>query len=207
MKKLIALLMMVCLAVMPFDAFAEAAPEDAVVINWEDVSAMTEGVEGDFWYNEDLGLKFWLPTGFQEIEFTHAEILKSDGSLNRALLRSAKAHALYIAKAGKQTYEPRMSYMGFRYVGVTGIEEKDIELYAYARFSDIEQTGDWELTVKLKEPSATWQYVLGTTAGHVVSKAYCEAHAEDFGSADQVYVERNGVRIGYADLVKEVEHE
>lgn len=30
---------------------------------------------------------------------------------------------------------------------------------------------------------------------------------EDFGSADQVYVERNGVRIGYADLVKEVEHE
>ena len=30
---------------------------------------------------------------------------------------------------------------------------------------------------------------------------------EDFGNADQVYVERNGVRIGYADLVKEVEHE
>ena len=79
----------------------------------------------------------------QQIEFTHAEILKADGSLNRALLRSAKAHALYIAKEGKQTYEPRMSYMGFRYVGVTGIEEKDIELYAYARFSDIEQTGDF----------------------------------------------------------------
>ena len=30
---------------------------------------------------------------------------------------------------------------------------------------------------------------------------------EDFGNADQVYVERDGVRIGYADLVKEVEHE
>lgn len=30
---------------------------------------------------------------------------------------------------------------------------------------------------------------------------------EDFGGADQVYVERDGVRIGYADLVKEVEHE
>ena len=73
MKKLIALLMMVCLAVMPFAAFAEAAPEGAVVIHWEDVSAMTEGVEGDFWYNEDLGLKFWLPTGFQEIEFTQEQ--------------------------------------------------------------------------------------------------------------------------------------
>lgn len=30
---------------------------------------------------------------------------------------------------------------------------------------------------------------------------------EDFGGTDQVYVERDGVRIGYADLVKEVEHE
>ena len=32
-------------------------------------------------------------------------------------------------------------------------------------------------------------------------------YVEDFGNADQVYVERDGVRIGYADLVKEVEHE
>ena len=31
-------------------------------------------------------------------------------------------------------------------------------------------------------------------------------YVEDFGNADQVYVERNGVRTGYADLVKEVEH-
>ena len=30
---------------------------------------------------------------------------------------------------------------------------------------------------------------------------------EDFGGADQVYVERNGQRFMYADLVKEVEHE
>ena len=32
-------------------------------------------------------------------------------------------------------------------------------------------------------------------------------YVEDFGNTDQVYVERDGVRIGYADLVKEVEHE
>ena len=30
-------------------------------------------------------------------------------------------------------------------------------------------------------------------------------YVEDFGSADQVYVERDGVRLGYADLVKEVD--
>ena len=32
-------------------------------------------------------------------------------------------------------------------------------------------------------------------------------YVEDFGNAGQVYVERDGVRIGYADLVKEVDHE
>lgn len=30
-------------------------------------------------------------------------------------------------------------------------------------------------------------------------------YVEDFGNADQVYVERNGARLGYADLVKEVD--
>ena len=30
-------------------------------------------------------------------------------------------------------------------------------------------------------------------------------YVEDFGNVDQVYVERDGVRLGYADLVKEVE--
>lgn len=47
----------------------------------------------------------------------------------------------------------------------------------------ITATGDWELTVKLKQPSATWQYVLGTTAGHIVSKAYYEQHVADFGTS------------------------
>lgn len=47
----------------------------------------------------------------------------------------------------------------------------------------IQQTGDWELTVKLKNPSATWQYVMGTTAGHIISKAYYEAHKDGFGTA------------------------
>ena len=48
----------------------------------------------------------------------------------------------------------------------------------------IEQTGDWELTVKLSEPSVNWQYVLATTAGHVISKAYYEEHELDFGTPE-----------------------
>lgn len=48
----------------------------------------------------------------------------------------------------------------------------------------IEQTGEWELTVKLTKPSATWQYVLGTAAGQIISKAACEAAGDLFGTAE-----------------------
>jgi peptide/nickel transport system substrate-binding protein len=44
--------------------------------------------------------------------------------------------------------------------------------------------GGLELTEKLKQPSATWQYILGTTAGHIVSKAYYEAHKDTFGTSE-----------------------
>ena len=56
--------------------------------------------------------------------------------------------------------------------------------WLFDNVDSIEQTGEWELTVHLKEPSATWQYVPATTAGHVISKAYYEAHAGDFGTAE-----------------------
>ncbi|MDR1775427.1 MAG: ABC transporter substrate-binding protein [Actinomycetes bacterium] len=47
----------------------------------------------------------------------------------------------------------------------------------------IEQTGDWELTVKLKEPDATFKYIFATSAGHVHQKAAIEAAGTDYGTA------------------------
>lgn len=55
--------------------------------------------------------------------------------------------------------------------------------WMYANVASIEQTGDWEITVKLSQPDALWPYTFGTTAGHVISKAYYEEHANDFGTA------------------------
>lgn len=55
--------------------------------------------------------------------------------------------------------------------------------WMYDSVDSIEKTGDWEITVHLKNPDAFWQYVPGTTAGAIVSKAYCEAHPDDFGTA------------------------
>jgi len=39
------------------------------------------------------------------------------------------------------------------------------------------------LTVKLAQPDALWKYTFATTAGHIISKAYFEAHKDDFGTA------------------------
>lgn len=78
----------------------------------------------------------------QKITFRHAEIL-NDGKLCCTLLRSAKARVEYICREGEQTYSPRLTYMGFRYVGISGVEEGDIQLSAIVLSSDIEHTGSF----------------------------------------------------------------
>lgn len=55
--------------------------------------------------------------------------------------------------------------------------------WMYDNVESITQTGDWEFTVKLYEPDATWQYVLGTAAGAVIQKSACEAAGDQFGSS------------------------
>ena len=77
----------------------------------------------------------------QKIVVRHAEILKKDGGLFTEFLRSAKCEITYICKEGAQTYSPRLTYMGFRYVSVSGIDEKDVEVSAVAIYSDLERTG------------------------------------------------------------------
>ncbi|WP_371596281.1 alpha-L-rhamnosidase [Streptomyces sp. NBC_00564] len=51
----------------------------------------------------------------------HAEVLNPDGTLYTANLRTAAATDTYILKGrGEETYEPRFTFHGFRYVEVTG---------------------------------------------------------------------------------------
>lgn len=54
--------------------------------------------------------------------------------------------------------------------------------WMYDSVESIEKTGDREITVKLSKPDATWQYVPATPGGHIIEKAYCEQHKDDFGS-------------------------
>lgn len=56
-----------------------------------------------------------------EVKIRHAEILYEDGTVNQENLRSARATDKYILKGqGTETYEPRFTYHGFRYVQVEG---------------------------------------------------------------------------------------
>ncbi len=80
----------------------------------------------------------------QTVVFRHAEVLTPDGGLCVEPLRSAKATATYICRDGMQNYSPRLTYMGFRYVAVSGIDKEDISLCAYALYSDIDVSGSFE---------------------------------------------------------------
>ena len=79
----------------------------------------------------------------QVITVKHAEILNRDGSLNTKFLRTAKATAAYTCRDGAQEYSPRLTYMGFRYISISGIDEADVDVSALALYSDIERTGDF----------------------------------------------------------------
>ncbi|MGH9663896.1 MAG: family 78 glycoside hydrolase catalytic domain, partial [Bryobacteraceae bacterium] len=55
------------------------------------------------------------------VRLRHAETLAPDGNLYVENLRSAQATDLYTLKGGQtETYEPRFTYHGFRYVELTG---------------------------------------------------------------------------------------
>ena len=76
----------------------------------------------------------------QKVIFRHAEVLV-DGELFVKPLRTAKATAVYICRDGEQAYSPRLTYMGFRYVGVSGIQPEDLELSALVLHSEIDEAG------------------------------------------------------------------
>ena len=85
----------------------------------------------------------------QTITVRHAEILKADGDLNTAFLRSAKATLTYICRDGMQEYAPRFTYMGFRYISVEGVRRENLEVCAWAVYSDIRENGSFSCSSEL----------------------------------------------------------
>ncbi len=84
----------------------------------------------------------------QVVVFRHAEVLVG-GELFVKSLRTAKATATYTCVDGEQEYSPRLTYMGFRYVGVSGIRPDDIEVEALVLHSDLPETGEFTTSNEL----------------------------------------------------------
>lgn len=87
-----------------------------------------------------------------EIRVRHGEMLKEDGSLYVANLRRASATDIYICKGGgEESWEPRFTFHGFRYVEISFSSEKAEILAAEAVClrSDVEETGDFSCSSSL----------------------------------------------------------
>ncbi len=79
----------------------------------------------------------------QVVTVRHAELLNPDGTLNVKFLRTAKATATYTCVEGMQTWSPRLTYMGFRYISIQGVVREDVEVAALALYSDVRRIGDF----------------------------------------------------------------
>jgi peptide/nickel transport system substrate-binding protein len=56
--------------------------------------------------------------------------------------------------------------------------------WMFGSVAEIAKVDDSTVKVTLSQPDAQWRYAVATTAGHVISKAYFEAHAATFGKPD-----------------------
>jgi alpha-L-rhamnosidase len=92
--------------------------------------ALSEPKPGVFVYDMGQNLVGWCrltvkgPAG-AAVKLRHAETLLPDGTLYLDNIRSAKVTDAYTLKGrGREVYEPRFTYHGFRYVEVTGFPGK-----------------------------------------------------------------------------------
>ena len=82
-----------------------------------------------------------------EIELRHAEVLLDDGSLALEDLRTADATDVYVARgSGTETYEPRFTYHGFRYVQVVGYPDEldPADITAKVVHTDVDPIADFD---------------------------------------------------------------
>ena len=80
------------------------------------------------------------------VRLSHGEMLDKDGNFYNENYRTAKAQFIYTCKDGEQTYHPRLTFYGFRYIRVEefpgGLENVKPENFrAIVVYSDIKRTG------------------------------------------------------------------
>ena len=114
------------------------------------------------------------------LKLRHGEILNPDGSLYTTNLRKAKAEIVYHKGASPQKYRPRFTYMGFRYVELTGADYVPGLVTACAVYNEMERTG----TFSCENPLADRLYqnqVWGQKSNYVEVPTDCPQRDERQG--------------------------
>ncbi|GMU36762.1 MAG: family 78 glycoside hydrolase catalytic domain [Phycisphaerae bacterium] len=104
------------------------------------------------------------------VTLRHAEVLNPDGTIYTANLRGAAQTDRYILKGGaEETFEPRFTYHGFRYVEVAGLPSapsKD-QLVARVLHSAAPETGEFDCSEPLL--NKLWSNILWTQRSNLHS--------------------------------------
>lgn len=114
------------------------------------------------------------------LKLRHGEILNKDGTLYTTNLRKAKAEIEYHKGEVREKYVPKFTYMGFRYIELTGVEYVEGLITAYAIYSEMEQTGEFTCENKLVEKLFSNQ-IWGQKSNYVEVPMDCPQRDERMG--------------------------
>ncbi|MCL1882390.1 MAG: glycoside hydrolase family 78 protein, partial [Defluviitaleaceae bacterium] len=100
----------------------------------------------DFGQNITGYVQFFLPKtteSGQEVKISFAETLDPDGNFYTENYRTAKSYLHYICRDGAQSYKPKFTFFGFRYIRLDAFPTTaDVKNFtAIAVYSNIKQTG------------------------------------------------------------------
>ncbi len=124
------------------------------------------------------------------IHIRHGEILNPDGSLYTANLRKAKAEITYHKGDSIKSYYPKFTYMGFRYVEISGVEYVPDLIKAYALYSDMERIGGFSCENSLVQKLYENQ-VWGQKSNYVEVPTDCPQRDERMGYTGDGHVFAN----------------
>src|ERR671913_331421 len=104
-----------------------AQPDEGIRITEElEAKTVTEPESGRYVFDLGRNMVGWVRLNVEgeagaEVTLRHAEALNPDGTIYTENLRSARQADTFILKGeGEETFEPRFTFHGFRYVEVTG---------------------------------------------------------------------------------------
>ena len=113
--------------------------------------SMTEPRPGAWTFDLGQNMSGWVRLEVhghagQKIMVRHGEALNPNGTVYTSNLRGANATDVYYLRGGTETLQPYFTFHGFRYVEVTGLEEKPTRdaVTGIVVHSPIERTGEFE---------------------------------------------------------------